>query len=184
MFRVKKLWGLGVLAAIPFWGYWHATSHAVLQVALYDIALKNDRQAYGSVLAADVDFKDATGKILAHGRADKPWGTMSMVHPTAGDCRREEREGGVAWQQCFAVQSRWLITWTRQARQASVRLDTCTIHHVPVLVEESRDAWWLWWVPLPHIDNSTYTHFKFTLWVDSARCRAAETADVTAGLAR
>ena len=139
---------------------------------LYDVALKTDRQAYGSVLSADVAFRDAAGQILANGRAAKPWGTVSMIHPKVGDCQREERQGGSAWQECFESQSRWLITWVPLVRSARIRLDTCTIDQAPVQVERSRDAWWLWWVPLPHIDNSTYTHFALTLWIDSANCRA------------
>jgi hypothetical protein len=67
-----------------------------------------------------------------------------------------------------------LITWVPQVRQATVSLDSCTIAAVPVLLEESRESWWLWWVPHPHLDNSTRTHFKMTLWIDSARCIPAD----------
>ena len=173
---MKRLLGLamGVLiVAVPAWGYWQVSSRAALRVSLYDVALKSERQAYGSVLAADVTFNAPRGQTLANGRADKPWGVVSMVHPEVGDCRQEERRGGSAWQQCFDAQSRWLLTWVPRARTARVRLDTCTIETVPVVIEESRDAWWLWWVPLPHIDNSTYTHFNLTMWIDSAHCRPA-----------
>jgi hypothetical protein len=90
--------------------------------------------------------------------------------PQVGDCRREERQGGTAWRQCFDTQSRWLITWVRQVHHATVATDACTIATVPVLLEESRDAWWLWWVPHPHLDNSTLTHFTMTLRIDSANC--------------
>jgi hypothetical protein len=163
-----------LVAAVPGWGYWRTLSHADLQVLFYDVALKTERQAYGPVLAADLVFKNARGTPLANGRADKPWGRVSMVHPTVGDCRREEREGEAAWRRCFDTQSRWLITWVPQVRQATVRLDTCTIAAVPVLLEASRDAWWLWWLPHPHLDNSTRTHFQMTLWIDSAKCTPAE----------
>jgi len=156
------------------WGYWHVTSHGDIHVSLYDVSLKTDRQLYGSVLAADVVFRDATGRVLANGRADKPWGIVSMAHPTVGDCRREERQGGEAWRECFGAQSRWLITWVRQVSSARVSLATCAIENVPVVPVESRGAWWLWWVPVPHIDNSTSTHFELTLWIDSANCRAGE----------
>ena len=161
------------IAAILGWGYWHVSTHANVHVSLWDVALKTDRQLYGSLRAADVAFRDEGGGTLANARADERWG-VSMVHPTAGDCRREEREGGDAWQRCFETQSRWLDTWVRHARSARVSFESCVIEKVPVELEESRDAWWLWWVPLPHIDNSTSTHFELTLWVDSAKCRAAE----------
>ena len=161
-----------LVLAVPGWGYWHASSHGALHVLLYDVALKTDRQAYGTVLSADVAFSDAEGQILANGRAAKPWGTVSMVHPSVGDCQREERQGGSVWQECFESQSRWLIAWVPLVRSARIRLDTCTIDRAPVQLEQSRDAWWLWWVPLPHIDNSTYTHFTLTSWIDSADCVA------------
>lgn len=169
--RVALAIGL-LITTVAGWGYWQGLSHGALQVSLFDIALKTRSQAYGPVLAADLVFSDAAGRILANGRADKPWGVVSMVHPTAGDCRREERAGGSAWRQCFDTHSRWLIDWVPLVRTARVRLDTCTIDRVPVRSEESRDAWWLWWVPLPHISNSTYTQFTLTLWIDSANCRA------------
>jgi hypothetical protein len=165
---------LGALVTAAFgWGYWRVSSHGDLQVQLYDVALASDRQLYGVVLAADLIFNDANGNGLARGRAEKPWGVVSLLHPEAGDCRKEEREGGAAWQGCFAAQSRWLMTWVRQVRHATVRLDSCIMDQVPVQREESRDAWWLWWVPHPHLDNSTRTHFKLSLWIDSSTCQPA-----------
>ncbi len=44
---------------------------------------------------------------------------------------------------------------------------------MPVLLEEFKDDWWLWWIPLPHIGGSPYTYFKLTLWIDSGNCRPA-----------
>jgi hypothetical protein len=158
---------------IPGWGYLRASLHGTLQVSLYDIALRTERQAYGWVLAADLVFRDSTGRALARGRVDER-GIVSMLHPEVGDCRREEREGEAAWRPCFDAQSRWIMTWARQVRDARVDLKACTIDHVPVQVEESRDAWWLWWVPLPHIDNSTYTRFNLTSRIDSTNCRPAD----------
>jgi hypothetical protein len=163
-----------VAFSILAWGYWHVSTHADVHVSLLDVALKTDRQLYGSIAAADVAFLDEIGNVLAHARADKALGFVVMVHPTAGDCRREERVGGEAWRQCYETHSRWFITWAREARTARVSFDGCTIERVPVQVEESRDKWWLWWVPVPHIDNSASTYFALTLWVDSASCHAAE----------
>ncbi len=169
---------LGALAVVALgWGYWHASSHATLNVSFYDISLKNDRQAYGRVLSADLVFTDTTGTILAKGRADRPLGIVSIFHPEIGDCRREEREASfnreamAAWEQCFKTQSQWFMTWVPQVRYASVALSNCNIDHVPVSLEESKEDWWLWWVPLRHIGGVPYTYFKLTLWVDSDTCR-------------
>jgi len=163
-----------IVVAVLALGYWHVSTRADVHVSLRDVGLKTERQLSGPLLAADVLFRDDTGRALAHARADKPHGLVSIVHPTAGDCRREEREGGEAWRQCYETHSRWFMTWARQVRTARVSFDACTIERIPVQVEESRGQWWLWWVPAPHIDNSASTHFELTLTVDSANCRAAD----------
>lgn len=176
----KALLVFGAVAALLLgWGYWHASSYAALSIAVYDISLKSDRQAYGPVLGADLALTDAGGAILAKGRADQPSGTVSIDHPEVGDCRREEREASLnsrtadAWQQCFETQSRWFMTWVRAARYATVNLGNCTLDRVPVLLEEYKDDWWLWWAPLPHVGGRPYTYFKLTLWIDSRNCRIA-----------
>jgi hypothetical protein len=161
------------VTAVLGWSYWHVSTHADIHVALWDVALKTDRQLYGRLLAAEVVFEDEARMPLAAARADTPLGLVSMVHPTAGDCRREERAGGDVWRQCYETQSRWLSTWARRVRTAHVSFDACTIERVPVVMEESRGKWWLWWVPVPHIDNSSRTNFELALWIDSATCRAA-----------
>jgi len=167
--------GALIVAALG-WGYWHVTSHAALHVALYDVGLKNDRQAYGQVLAADLVFTDANGATLAKARADKSMGIVSVIHPQVGDCRREEREASAnreAWSQCFDTQSRWLLTWVPQVRYASVDLGSCRIL-APVVIEESREDWWLWWIPLRHVGGAPYTYFELAVWIDSGNCRAAQ----------
>lgn len=160
--------GAVLILAAAGWGYWHAGSHGWLLVHVNDIALKSETRLYGSIDTAEVTFRDATGRLLATGTDSR------MVHPTAGDCRPEEREGGPAWRECFETQSQWFMTWVRQIQTAMVRLENCTIHQVPAVIEESRDRWWLWWVPHPHLDNSARTHFTVTMWIDSGDCRPAD----------
>ena len=168
--KVAILISAAVIAAVPLWGYFQARSHGTAYVSIHDLALKTDRQVYGWVRRADLTFRDAAGTPLARGTADS-----RFVHPEVGDCRAEERQGRRAWSNCFEAQSRWLMTWARRVHHATVRLDDrCTIEAVPVSLEESRDAWWLWWVPHPHLDNSTFTHFDMTMRIDSAACRPAE----------
>jgi len=181
---VRGAWkALLVIAAVAVtalgWGYWHAASHGALDVLVYDLSLKNDRQAYGRVSRAELAFMDAAGTVLANGSAGEPSGMVSIRHPAIGDCRREEREAFAsaqamqAWRQCFKTQSRWLMTWVPQARYATVDLGKCRIEKVPVSLEQFKEAWWLWWVPHPHIGGAPYTYFKFTLQIDAGKCRAA-----------
>ena len=143
------------------------------------MSLKNDRQLYGRILNAELVFLDAASTKLAQGEAREPLGIVSIYHPKAGDCTREERkapfnlEARKAWQQCFETKSRWLMTWIRDVRYVRVSMGNCLIDKVPVAIEEFKDDWWFWWVPLRHVGGSPYTYFKLTLWVDSVACRAS-----------
>jgi hypothetical protein len=163
----------GLVAATLAWGFWRASSRGTLHVALYDVGVASERRAYGTVLDAEVSFHDAAGRTLAAARAHAPLGVVSVIHPEVGDCRQEERRGGAAWQACFETQSRWLVTWVRDVRAATVSTGACTIGRVPVQLRESRNEWWLWWVPHPHIGGTPYTSFALTLWIDSSTCRPA-----------
>jgi hypothetical protein len=168
--RLAILIPAAVIAAVPLWGYLQARSHGTGYVSIHDVAQKTDRQIYGWVRRADLTFRDETGTPLASGAADS-----RFLHPELGDCRAEERQGGRARSDCFDALSRWLMPGARRVHHATVRLDDrCTIERVPVVLEESREAWWLWWVPHPHLDNSTSTHFDMTMRIDSAGCRPAD----------
>ena len=120
------------------WGYRRAVTHGTLRVAVHDVALKTDRQLYGDVRSAEVVFKDAEDTVLAAASADPQFGVFTLRHPTAGDCRREEREatryaaGMAEWNRCLETQSRWLMTWVRRARSAAVKAGDCLIERVPV----------------------------------------------------
>jgi hypothetical protein len=161
-------------AAVLGWGYWHVSTHAALHASVYDLALKNERQAYGEVKPAVIVFNDAAGSVLGRGKVEAPIGVFSIEHPQVGDCRREEREQPpTGWKRCFETQSRWLATWVRQARSAEVSFAGCRIERVPVTLDEYRDAWWLWWIPLPHVGGAPYTSFHANVWVDSRTCRAS-----------
>ena len=124
-------------------------------------------------------FKDASGAVLARAKADGPLGLVAIEHPVVGDCRREEQEasrgseGMAAWHRCFEAKSRWFATWARRARYAGVRLAGCTIEQAPVSLDVYQDAWWLWWLPLPHVGGAPYTLFSLAVWFDSRACRAA-----------
>lgn len=187
---MKRKWFLAfaVVAVLALgWGYWHQLTHASLHVSLYDVALKTDRQAYGEVRNASIEFADASGAVLARGEVREPYGVFAPLHPEVGDCRRKESEATrssesrLAWQQCFEVVSRWLPKWVRKTTQATVVTSQCRVANIPVTLHESGDSWWIWWVPLPHIGGKPYTYFDLTLKIDGARCRSVGDA---AGLLR
>ena len=166
------------LCAFLAWGYWHALRHGAVMVAVNDVSLKNDRQAYGQVRSAELAFLDDLGRVLARARLDEPHAIVSFQHPDVGDCRREERAASSsaaameAWHRCFETHSRWFMTWVTQARQARVKLAACTIDPVPVYRRTDADDWWLWWVPAAHVGGKPYTHFTLEVWIDARNCRA------------
>ena len=170
--------------AVLGWGYWHNRTHATLNLSLHDVSLKTDRLAYGQVLRADIIFMSADGVALAEGKIREPYGVLSIPHPEVGDCSRYERQASSnaearhEWQRCFEAMSRWLATWVKKVRYATVTMDNCRIEKLPVLPDEYGDSWWIWWVPLPHIGGKPYTYFSLTLRVDGLHCRAAELGKV------
>jgi len=162
------------------WGYWHVSTHGDVNVSLNDVGLKTERQLWGKPSAAQVVFQDASGTTLARGAAEPPQGIVWIQHPVIGDCRREERQassgeaGMAAWQECIGTKMRWVPTWIRQVRHVRVTLDGCTIERAPVSLDAYRDAWWLWWLPLPHVGGAPYTYYALAVWIDSRACRAVD----------
>jgi hypothetical protein len=165
-----------LIVGVLGWGYWHVSTHGDVNVSLNDVGLKNDRQLWGKVTAADLVLKDASGATLARAKAEPPLGIVWLQHPVVGDCRPEERQAssgdGAAWRTCIGAKMRWVPAWIRQVRHVRVALDGCTIEQAPVTLEAYRDAWWLWWLPLPHVGGSPYTYYALAVWIDSRACRA------------
>jgi hypothetical protein len=166
-----------LIVGVLGWGYWHVSVYGDANVSLNDVGLKTDRQLWGRPLAADLVFKDASEAMLARAKAEPSLGIVWIQHPIVGDCRQHEKqastgEGMAAWRQCIDTKMRWVPTWIRQVRHVRVALDGCTIEQAPVSLEAYRDAWWLWWVPLPHIGGAPYTYFSLAVWFDSRACRA------------
>ncbi|MSO22731.1 MAG: hypothetical protein EXQ58_05640 [Acidobacteria bacterium] len=118
-----------------------------MNLSLYDVSLKTDRQAYGRVLSADFIFFNAAGAILAQGEIREPHGVVSISHPEVGDCGCYERQAASdsgarqEWQRCFEALSRWQIQWVSQVRCAAVSFGKCRVEKLPVLLTEYQDAW-------------------------------------------
>ena len=179
MFKTLGLLFLLLATVVLSWGYWHMITHATLNLSLHDVSLKTDRQAYGQIVNADIVFMNADGAVLAAGKMREPYGVLSFTHPEIDDCSRYEREASSnadarqSWQRCFEAMSRWLTTWVRRVRYATVTKKDCRIEKLPVLLDEYPESWWIWWVPLPHIGGKPYIYFNLTLRVDGLHCRAA-----------
>jgi hypothetical protein len=68
------------------------------------------------------------------------------------------------------AQSGWLAEWVDKLRFISVVLGDCRIERVPVQITARRDNLAIWWIPLPQIGGSPYTHYRAQLEVDAKVC--------------
>ena len=165
---------LAIIAALVLgYGYYHTVTHGWMNVNLVDASQKQDT---GNIRDAEIRLLDGDGKLLANAKSDHQYGVVRLIHPEAGDCSAEERKASSSpagqdnWQKCFGTLSTWLVRWAGQVRFAEVKLANCDLKRVPVTVDESRDDWWLWWVPLRHIGGKPITYFSVSISVDGANC--------------
>ena len=162
-----------ITALVLGYGYYHAVTHGWMNVNLVDASQK---QYTGNIRDAEIRLLDGDGKLLANAKSDHQYGVVRLIHPEAGDCSAEERKASSSpaaqnnWQKCFGTLSTWLVRWAGQVRFAEVKLANCDLKRVPVTVDESRDDWWFWWVPLRHIGGKPITYFSVSISVDGANC--------------
>jgi len=168
-------------AAVLGWGWWHARTHASVQVAINDVALKTPQRLWAELTSGELVLRDAAGRALAQARITAPDGNVEFSDAAAGDCGRFERQvpydaaARSGWQRCFESLSRWQAGWAKHVATASITAGTCRIAAVPVEAGRS-DDWWLWWVPLPHVGGKPYTTYSMRLFIDSAKCVAVSPA--------
>ena len=104
---------------------------------------------------------------------------VRLIHPEAADCAATEQNASASsaardeWQKCFKTLSTWLIRWADRIRFADVKFARCELKRVPVILRQSGDDWWLWWVPLAHIGGKPLTYFNLSINIDGANCTAA-----------
>jgi hypothetical protein len=159
-----------VLACLLAWGYWHAATHASLQLQVDDYGLKTDQQLYGTPHDVTLTYYGAANEPLASARSIEPLGYILAIHPDPkiGDCSQYKTQA--PYSECFAVHSAWDARWAPRARTANIKVGACKLHGVPVSVYRSPGDWWLWWVPLPHIGGTPLRYFQITARVDSKTC--------------
>jgi hypothetical protein len=165
-----------LLVLIPGYGYWRASTYGWLYISLYDIS-NNDRK-YTQIKDAKILFLNSQGNILAEGKSDSRHGVVYFSHPEVGFCVEEEarapfsREDRQKWYDCYEKQSKWFIEWARSVYYMDLEFDNCRLKNIPVSVSESKDDWWLWWIPHPHIGGKPHTYFSINTQVDSTDCKA------------
>jgi hypothetical protein len=182
---------VSVAGAVLLYGYWNASTRGVVYLDLNDVSAKqvfgsakqgavSTNQNSGRILHAKLRLKDAAHQILCQGSTDGTYGVARFSHPEVGTCEEEEAvaafsvEGRARWNACFQAQSKWQPTWARRVRYLDLNIGDCHLTDIPVALKESRDGWWLWWVPLPHIGGRPYGSFWGSVHLDAEKCMVAE----------
>ena len=157
------------------YGHYHAATHGWLHISLMDTSAK---PYAGNIHNAELRLLDGDAKPLANAKSDEKYGVVRLIHPESGDCSAEERSASASpaardqWQKCFQTLSTWLVSWAGHIRSADVKFANCDLKAIPVIVHASRQEWWLWWVPLPHIGGKPLTYFSLSINIDGANCSA------------
>ena len=163
---------LTIVLLVLGYGYWQASTHAHLSLYLYDVSAK---EREGRVLDAQLHFFDETGQLLAEGKTDGRLGILSLHHPTMGYCDEVERQAPFStdaqqrWRQCFEGQTHWQSSWVPRVQVVSLRVGSCELTRLPVALTFYED-WWLWWLPVPHINGDLYRSYSATLRLNSHAC--------------
>jgi hypothetical protein len=159
---------VGVAVAALAWGYWHAQTHANLNLRVDDYGLKTERLAYDSPHEVTLTFLGSANEPLATARSVDPETYILAVHPDKqiGNCQHRRAD----YADCYADYSAWSAKWAPLVRRAHVVIGKCELRDLPVSVQASNDEWWLWWVPLPHVGGLPRRYFDFSVKVDSRAC--------------
>lgn len=170
----KALAVVVVLAAVVLgYGYWHQRTFATLHVGLRD---GTQQRSWRPLPNAQLRLLDAHGRELAQARSGSD-GVVHLSDPPRYACHTIERQATTsadaraAWQQCFKAQSRWLAGWVERLAAADVAVGNCRLR-APLHVRRYGDAWWLWWVPLPHAGGTPYGYYSAELTIDALACEA------------
>jgi len=157
--------GAGITVTVLGFGYWHATTHATLDVHL---AQKMPMTSLNPPRSGHVEFLDETGTLLARATTDARHGVVWIAHPVRGACGPDLAQH--AYRDCFKAHSEWIPSWVQRIRYANVTSGRCSTNHLPVKLAEYRDNLLLWWLPLPHVGGLPYTRYSATLTVNTRNC--------------
>ncbi len=173
---LKKILALTAVLMIFImgYGYWRVSNYGWLYLSLRDVS--GQERKYQLIKNAKIILLDSDGNVLAEGKSDSRHGVVYMSHPEVGFCVEEEsrvpfsKEDRQNWYDCYENQAKWVVEWVRSVKYMDIEFDKCLLKKIPVSVSESRNDWWLWWVPHPHIGGKPSTYFSINVQVDSANC--------------
>ena len=175
---IKKVVLLAVIIifSVLAYGYWHMSTHGWLYISLNGLGMVKNGQKYENIKNAEIALLTHDGNLLAKGKSDNNYGVVYLAHPEFGYCvegaskTTDITATKQSWYDCYKKQSKWLIDWVRQVEYMDVAFGTCRLKKIPVVVSESTDPWWLWWVPHPHIGGMPITYFNVSLYFDVVNC--------------
>jgi hypothetical protein len=154
------------------WGYWHAMTHASLNINVQDVGLRSDNQAYGTPHDVSVTFRDRSNVALATAKSIEPAGYLLAIHPNADIGTCEHRRAADEYSSCYKQYSAWSARWAPSVHHADVTVGACRLRDVPVATFVSNSEWLLWWVPLPHVGGVPRRYFDLAITVNSRTCVA------------
>ncbi len=148
------------------YGYWHATTHATLDVSL---AYRAGPGVSDSLRNGQIEFLDGSGVVLARASIDTRRGVVWLAHPGVGQCGPDLTRD--SYRDCFRAQSAWIPQWVEAVRFANVELAQCSLARRFVRLDAQRDNLLLWWVPLPHLRGLPYTRYSVKVAISTRNCR-------------
>jgi len=162
---------------IPFligYGYWKSLSYGYAHINLL-FETKDKTKDY-TLSNAKIAFYNSDNKILAEGTTAIDYGTISLIHPTAGDCNKIVRPGSLssesrqAWDNCYQQHGHWIPKWIKNVSSIKVQHKRCTTQLIPVIVNQYNSAWQLWWIPLPHVGGEPQSYFSIYIDISESDC--------------
>ena len=157
------------------YGFWRVSTYGWLYLSIQDVS--GQEKKYQLIKDAKIMLLDSNGNVLAEGKSDSRHGVVYLYHSEAGFCVEEESRASFSkddrqdWYNCYEKQAKWVVEWVRKVKYVDLEFDNCHLKRVPVSVSESKNDWWLWWVPHPHIGGKPSTYFNIDIFVDRVNCK-------------
>jgi hypothetical protein len=164
-----------LICFIMGYGYWHVSTYGWLHISIRDTS--GQEQKYKLIKNAEIVLRDLNGNVLAEGKSDNQIGVVYLFHPEFGSCVEVEKQAPFSkearqeWYVCYEKKAKWIVKWARNVKFMNIKFDNCFLKKIPVSVSESKDDWWLWWIPLPHIGGKPSSYFNINVHVDGANCK-------------
>jgi hypothetical protein len=155
-------------AATCAYGYWHATTHATLDVQL---VYRANTGAFNRMSNGQIEFLDTTGGVLARASIDTRRNVVWLAHPERGQCGPGLNNAD--YQACIVTQAEWIPQWAHSVRRANIVLERCSLAQRHVGIDSRRDGvalWWLNWLRPPPTGSQPFTRYSAKIVVDTRGC--------------